>query len=240
MELGLAKVEGNRFSVRYGQKDLGYVEIKYNDFHAENCYIALELQEYDASIATLLFEKLATFVEGDLQVMVSSDDEMVDFFIAGGFECKRKCYELEVGPEDLKEEIFSKTEVKSCSHGDSIYEQCCKLMYEYYSETHQCVSPLTAPYEKFVEILPEKVLYQELGGKIVSAVFVEENEIAYMCSMDEVNFQCFASAVIDKMFQEHDEIFFECDNCDWAAMALKNLFTVVDGVSYNTYVYSRG
>lgn len=57
--------------------------------------MALELQEYDTSFATPLFEKLATLAERDLQIMLSSDDERVDFLIAGGFECKRKCNDLE-------------------------------------------------------------------------------------------------------------------------------------------------
>jgi hypothetical protein len=63
----------------------------------------------------------------------------------------------------------------------------CHLLYQYYQEVHQAVSPLTVSENTFVKEVPTKTGYYSTNkdGKIENFVFTEKNEIAYICSFSE-------------------------------------------------------
>lgn len=85
--------------------------------------------------------------------------------------------------------------------------------------------------------LPEDVIYSVQDSEIVSAAFIEENEIAYVCSADEENFGAFARCLVCTMLEKYETVCFESDDCDWAAMLLRSLFKNHEETSFDTYVY---
>ena len=80
--------------------------------------------------------------------------------------------------------------------------------------------------------LPENVFYVEKDGFMVNLAFVENNEIAYVCLTDN-RFENFACNLVTLMFKKYSEIFFESDDCDWAATVLKNLLKNQNAESFD-------
>ena len=212
-----------------------------NDFHKRNCYLKLELKEYDINIATELFDLLQYQVKRSLQVMISSVDvPKVIFLEKGGFHCIRKCYEVEVTVNELRDtEKIAEDKVEKylrCKKGVSEYELCANFIYEYYMQTHEKINPLTVNYETFLTQLPDEVFFMLDNGKIEHVAFIQENEIAYVGTSNIAGFKDFVSYVVRKMFKEQEELFFECDDCDAAAMILMDLFEGEVNESYDTYI----
>ena len=83
------------------------------------------------------------------------------------------------------------------------------------------------------------MIYSTRGGEIKSIAFVAENEIAYVCGADEKCFAAFASSLVCTMLEKYETIYFESDDCDWAAMLLRSLFKNQEETSYDTYVYDN-
>lgn len=228
--------ENDRCTVWQDELCLGTVILYDNSCHMGNCYLKLELECYDTSVSAELFRTVGEVADRPLQMMVGSDDAvLVRFLTAGGFVCKRKCYEVEAGLEDYVG-AAPDISLSECGWGEKDYDRCCEMLYDHYLETHRDINPWTADYEAFLENLPNTVVYRENGGTITALVFVEENEIAYVCGTDVEQFTAFASGLISWMFERHETIFFESDDCDWASMALKSLFANQDGTSFDTYV----
>lgn len=224
------------------QNDLrhGTVSLYDNPGHMGNRYVKLTLDHYDKSISAELFRLLREITGRPLQAMIESDNtEQVRFLIAGGFVCKRKCYEVEVYAADY---IGEQTNIplSKTNRGECAYNRCCEILFDHYVETHRAVNPWTAGYEAFLEDLPEKVVYQELDGRITALAFVEGNEIAYVCGMDQTGFENFAASLIIEMFEHHETVFFESDDCDWPAMKLKSMFANQDETSFDTYILDDG
>ena len=69
-------------------------------------------------------------------------------------------------------------------------------------------------------------------------MFTENNEIAYVCSLNRQSYQPFIQTVLNELFSKFDEIFFEADDTDWAASILLNQFKFNKNESFNTYIYS--
>lgn len=113
------------------------------------------------------------------------------------------------------------------------------MLYQYYQEVHQAVSPLTVSEDAFTQEVPTKTGYYSTNkdGKIENFVFTEKNEIAYICSFNEKSLVSFIQAVLSKMFNKYSSIFFEADDTDWAATKLLDCFNVDKKNSFNTYVY---
>lgn len=205
-----------------------------------------------------LFRYIATAENSPLQVMLSSGEkEKVEFLAAHGFNKLRMCYELSVKQIDLKPEVICRSEItggtgrtretgineservpiKRAIAGEAAYAACGELLYEYYRATHAPISPLTVSLEQFIEDLPLEVFYSSTDGQVSQAAFVEENEIAYVCSRDMDKFIAFAQNVVDKLFNSYQSIFFEADDVDPAGMGLKGLFAVADQETFDTWVY---
>ncbi len=218
------------------EKSIGKIEMYSNSFHKQNQYLHLHLSEYGTAWAVPLFSDIQKTVMKPLQVMVSSTDaEQVNFLLAGGFVCKRKCYEMDVTAKELilRSEV---TPINAAKKGVPEYDMCCRLLFDYYKQTHAEVNPLTADYIEFCECLPEKVLYQSCLGNTMHFAFVEENEIAYIGSTDVDSIQSFAESLVEILFSDYETICFECDNGDAAAMLLKGLFNTEISESFDTYI----
>lgn len=216
---------------------IGMFQLYDNRYHMSNCYVKLEMEKLDAKISAELFCKLREIANRPLQVMVSSDNMALAALLnAGGFTCRRKCYEIEAGTEDY---IGGNVDMplEYCCIGEPDYECACKMMFDYYVVTHKAINPWTADYESFCENMPAEIVCSKVDGKIISLAFIEENEIAYVCGMDKQQFADFARCLAVIMLAKYGTISFESDDCDWAAMLLKNMFINQDERSLDTYVY---
>ena len=215
---------------------IGWVTLYENPWHAANSYLKIELQNWETLISETLCRKLKALAGRPLQVMVDAKDtDQIRFLTAGGFVCKRRCYEVNACAADY---IGHVTDVKCsyCFAGDSDYEACCRMMYRHYVDTHKGINPWTADYEAFCTKLPKTAVCAKRNDRISSLAFVENNEIAYVCGLDERHFYRFAQSLVPSMFLEYDHIFFESDDGDWAAMLLKSLFISHDDTAFCTYV----
>jgi len=219
---------------------IGTVRLSDNPFHKRNCYIDLCLDVYDNTTSAELFEELAQWVQRPLQAMVSSEDvQKTDFLTAGGFICKRKCYEVDAEKDDYIGATAQTTQQHACA-GESAYDLCCEIMYRHYIKNHRNVNPWTAGLSDFCDRLPEEVIYSMSGEEITNVAFVEGGEIAYVCCDDRSRFNDFAASLIAELFEKHETIFFESDDCDWAAMQLRSMFINQGEVSFDAYIYASG
>lgn len=215
---------------------LGSVEIHRNPFHNRNCYLDLHINAHNTSVAKPLFEAVAEKAGSPLQVMLSStESEMVDFLLAGGFERKRRCFELEVTKADLAADLVSNATLPAFKEGAPEYATCCALLYAQYAKNHEAINPLTADFADFCASLPKTVFYVKEGNGASHFAFVEENEIAYVGSTEIQRFPNFALHMLADMFARYEMVCFECDDCDDSAMSMKNLFPASSSESFDTY-----
>lgn len=225
------------FDVLVDGRSLGNVETYHNPFHSRNCYLRLQLEDYDTCIAKPLVEALKEKIGSPLQVMLpSSEKEVTDFLVAGGFQRKRRCFEMEVTREDLKPGSNFGVMLQQFQAGTPEYNACCGLLFAQYSKNHEIVNPLTASLSDFCAELPQTVFCKNGESRVIHFAFVEDNEIAYVGSTEVQTFSDFARALLENMFAQYERFFFECDDCDEAAMTLKNLFTVGVLESFDTYL----
>lgn len=213
------------------------MKMYYKKFHSGHLYLDIEDCEID-TIRPSLFEELMDRSGKPLQVSVSSSRaQLVGLLKQSGFELKRRCYDMHVLTSDLVVPLPAKPQSLPMAHiGTAAYDSCVEKMYQYYRDTHSTVNPLTCTQEEFSEILPQTAAYSKFKNKIDSAAFIEENEIAYLCSSSESGFLEFARSLISDLFDRYDSIVFEADDTDWAAMRLKAFFAQKDDVSFDTYV----
>lgn len=217
----------------------GSVLLYNNPYHRQNQYIRLSLDRPDTAFSAELFEKLHQIAKRPLQAMVDSDDaETVTFLTAGGFVCKRKCYEVEAAKEDWLG-ARSNTIPLHTRKGTPEYDQCCQIIFRHYTDTHRGVNPWTAGFPAFLEALPDDVLYETADGSIVNLAFVDGSEIAYLYSSEPTLFPSFAAALTEYIFSVHETLCFESDDCDRAAMELRAMFAGQSESSYDTYVYGE-
>ena len=163
-----------------------------------------------------------------------------DFLTAGGFERKRRCYELEVTADHLVEPLTAELPLHTASKGSPLYADCCELLYSHYCVTHAPVSPLTVSQEVFCDDLPETVLCHPADGKPIHCAFIEPDEtgyeIAYVATTDISSFCGFAKSLLSELFCKCVTLTAECDDTDTAAMILKSLFRTGSDDSYDTYI----
>lgn len=234
----MIELHGNdeKFDVYHCNEFIGTVNIYNNPHHMQNCYVKLDLKSPDTGASSALFYSLREMVGKPLQVMVdSSDCSMIAFLTAGGFTCKRKCYEVNASAQEY---VGGKGGylLDECDRGTDVYETCCSIMYRHYMDTHESVNPWTSDYGSFCAALPNHAVYCKCGKEVVSLAFVEENEIAYMTGADELMFLCFAKTLVNAMMASHERICFEADDTDWAAMMLRSLFVNQGDESFDTYI----
>jgi len=233
----IKQTKEHEYLILQNEDEIGTINTYKNSFHNKNCYLQLNLQKYDLLIVKELFSKLMKIIQCPMQIMMSSEEvEKIVFLERGGFFCKRKCYEVEVQRGDYIKNRHQKIDANFCKRGCREYEKACELLYGYYAKSHESISPLTVDISTFSKKLPELVYYEERDDEIVNAAFVEEEEIAYVCTRDAERFEDFIKNIVELLFMENEGLFFECDDCDWAAMKLLSLFDIKVEESYNTYI----
>lgn len=176
--------------------------------------------------------------DSPLQIGLDSDQlEVIDLLKKAGFILKRKCYEVEVTREDLKNPIGSpRLETKLTSKGEMAFEKAADLVFKYYKKTHEDVSPLTVGLKEFKEIFPEKVFYYEKEGQVLMAAFLENEEIAYIAGFEEKLADEFINDLLIYLFKNYEEIFFEADTTDPLATRLRDKFVVKFDLTFDTYI----
>ncbi|MBR6787564.1 MAG: hypothetical protein IKM26_06565 [Clostridia bacterium] len=224
-----------KYQIYSSDRYIGTVQLYDNPYHLTNCYLHLELKELNHSIGASLFAELKKITHRPLQIMIdSTETSTLAFLTASGFECRRKCYEIEVRFTDY---TGGKTSLplSHCQVGDADYMQSCQLLFDHYVATHKSINPWTADFQTFCSTLPNEVIYVKKGNSL-SAAFIEGNEIAYTCGSNKLDFEQFLHCLVSAMFSQYETICFECDHCDWPMMLLKSLFNVHCENSFDTYV----
>lgn len=238
--ISIVRQGNHRYNVYRSGQDIGCITVSNNPYHNQHCYLNLGLDQYDPAIARELFSLLRKELGQPLQVMLYSTREMYDFLIAGGFERKRRCYEVEVTSSDLVATLHPSVEWQTTQKGSPLYATCCELLYAYYGATHEAVSPLTVPPDVFCADLPQTVVCCIADGKPIHYAFVEPDEvgyeIAYVGTIAPSDFHSFAQSLVWMLFQKCDFLTMECDDTDSAAIEVKSLFRVSDAESYDTYI----
>lgn len=235
--ISITSRDSDRFDIFDSDRNIGYISVRHNPYHAQNYYLDLELTQYDPAKAGELFQMLRMKLLRPFQVMLYSwDVKKCAFLAAGGFIRKRQCYEMEAGAADLKAPVKAAAPIMEIHRGDSDYRICCDLLYHSYIKNHERISPLTADMELFCLDLPETVWLQKGNCEILHYAFIEENEIAYVGTVRQSGFHDFAQTLLFRMLAQHNSIFFECDDCDPAAMELRSFFSVPHTDSYDTYI----
>lgn len=230
----------HRYNIYRAGQDIGCIAVSENPYHDQNCYLNLGLEQFDPAIAKELFSLLRLELGRPLQVMCYSWMNKHDFLTAGGFERRRRCYELEVTASDLIAPLHPSAELHTFVKGSPMYAACCELLYAYYRETHAPVSPLTVDADTFCADLPEAVMCCIADGKPIHCAFIEpdetECEIAYVATADLSSFCGFAESLVSALFQEYGTLIAECDDTDPAAMILKSMFRTSSDKTYDTYI----
>ncbi len=231
MPITIQPIGIGRYSVLVQGSPVGTVECGFGQFHAKTCHLTLRLDKPDPHWAQPLFDQLQRAVQSPLQIGLSSaDTEMADFLTAGGFQRKRRCYEVEARRPDWVPQPT--VPLFPTAKGSPEYGKICRLYYTYYAQTHEAVSPLTASFADFCGQLPGVAYCTE---NLSHYAFVEGNEIAYIGSTGG-DIRPFVHSLIEILFADYDTIFFESDDCDEAAMTLKNAFQAECTESFDTYI----
>lgn len=236
MCFSIQKTGGQVYTVFQSGARAVYVETYTNPFHGLNCYLKLRFLRRDFSMGAL-FSLLRREIGRPLQIMVSSSDPVVPLLLEGGFLRRRRCYEVTATQSELKKPTKDRISLQVYHRGTSVYGMCCELLYHYYSKTHLAVSPLTAAFPDFCARLPDTVVCHLEGSQALHYAFVEGNEIAYIGTAVNDMATAFAESLTAYLFRRFEAICFECDDCDPAALALRDLFVTDDAASFDTYCY---
>ncbi len=241
--LDLVQIEDHSYEIHDNKSgaSLATFEAYSNPLHEGHAYLKPDLKTSDSSLAKEIFSLLYKEIARPMQIMTYSTPELYIFLTAGGFVRRRRCLEIEVTVEDRLMKSLPELSLVSISKGQTLYEEACRMLYNYYKETHRAVNPLTADLKSFSQNLPNFVLAQVEEGQILHLAFVEEasdeTEIAYVATTDLSSFEDFSYKLTERLFEKSSGLFFECDDTDPAAMVLKSCFAVEDPISFDTYVY---
>lgn len=222
-------------------EQLAKVKTYRNPYHLSNCYVDFDLYSVERIDERNIFKMISEEEKSPLQVMLSSlETQKANFLASQGFIKVRMCHEMEVNKKDLLSGLPSrKSKIFKANRDQSAYNECSNLLFNYYKETHETINPLTATFDTFIKDMTTEVFYAKSNDNIQHVAFIEDNEIAYICSRDEIAFDSFALSVIDELLVANQSIIFEADNVDWAAMRLKNLFQTDSNETFDTWVYKK-
>lgn len=219
---------------------LAEIKVYRNAHHLKNCYVDFDREQLEGIVDRFDFQVIADREKSPLQVMLSSNEVQKALFLEErGFKKVRSCSELVVEEKDLKLPLAIKPlSIKRASQAGEIYRECCHLLFHYYKASHETVSPLTDDFETFAASIPTEVFYTMAAKKIQHVAFVEGNELAYVASNDQASFPSFALATVQTLFRANESIFFEADDVDWAATLVKNLFSIQNTETFDTWIFS--
>lgn len=206
-----------------------------NAFHNRNVYIDFEYEDLKDK-KTDPFLEIYNAHDVPLQFMVDSSDTFKrNIAKKWGFKKMRSCYSLEVTKDDLISHENRTIKICEANIEDEIYESLSKIYFDYYRSSHEAINPVSAGFNEFKEILPDKIYFNQDDG--MSFAFIEKNEIAYVYSDNLENAEDFFRTVAEKMFCDYDTIFFEADDVDECAMRLKNIFSCGVKEVFETWIY---
>ncbi|ALJ24360.1 GNAT family acetyltransferase [Lactobacillus gallinarum] len=231
------KIDHETYQVRKDNELLGTIKTYRNLYHDTCIYLKIKLKVYPANFP---FDAILQQESKPLELLTDSkNNNLIKFLIHNGFQCKRHCFTPTVSKNYLKHSLTSDLTIQPFTQVDPKYLECCDLLYRYYKKTHATVAPLTANYATFIDEVPTKTGFYNLNQKneIENVVFTENNEIAYICSINHKNCEAFIQATLRKIFSKYNEIFFEADDTDWAATLLLDQFNFNKNESFNTYIY---
>lgn len=151
-----------------------------NAFHNRNVYIDFEYEDLKGK-KTDPFREIYNSHDVPLQFMVNSSDTLKrDVAKTWGFKKMRSCYSLEVTKNDLISHENRTIKICEANLEDEIYENFSKIYFDYYRNSHEAINPVSAGFNEFKEILPDKIYFNQDDG--MSFAFIEKNEIAYVYS----------------------------------------------------------
>ena len=236
MSMRAERDENGKYYLADGEKRVPAAETYSNPMHGRHAYVRLLTDDPALAHGAGLLPFIRAAEGRPLEAIVSANDSAHCALLrAIGFKLRRRCFEISVRACDLKGGLPACAALIEAA-GEGEYEECCRLLYAHYRRTHEAVSPLTASYGEFKKRLPHKAYFLRGEGKVECAAFTEDNEIAYVCFSDEAAFQGFAAETVRRMLAEHEELFFEADDTDPAAMALMSLFDRSPIAEYDTYI----
>ena len=229
----------NGYIIKKNAKQQAFIQTFRNLYHTSNCYIDFDPDDLQEVVIETVFKLISQTEKSPLQAMVSSDEKQkTELLSSNGFKKVRVCHEIEVTKNELKNDRpLESNKLLKTPRGQSEYIICCKLLFDHYKETHESINPLSASFESFIDDIPSDVLYAKDKDGIKHAAFIEESDVAYICSNDKATIEGFAHAVVNMMFSSNDNIYFEADDVDWCAMALKNIFTVEPSITFDTWIF---
>lgn len=237
MNLKVIKIDKSKYQIIDQNHEIGEIDLYRNLFHDSCIYLKFNLKYYPLAFP---FSEIKRIEKKPLQVMAeSSQIDLTNFLLRNNFICKRKCYEARVSVNNLKTQLHDDHQIYKFAQDSKYYERLCQQLYYYYKKVHQNVSPLTATFQDFLSDVPTKTGFFDLNEKnqIQNIIFTEENEIAYAVSQNLSSFSSFKEAVLDQLFNQYNEIFFEADDVDLVAMNLLHTFDLKLTDSFNTYIF---
>ena len=158
MSVKIKKIKDNQYIVWCDEQDIGTITTYHNEFHNKYLYLKFNLAKYPTYFP---FNEIKQIEDQSLQVMTdSTNTDLIHLLLQNGFKCKRHCYTPEVTNKDLKIQLNSKNSIHPFNTNSKNYSALCHLLYQYYQEVHQAVSPLTVSEDAFTQEVPKFSLKQ--------------------------------------------------------------------------------
>ena len=201
--LEIDNLDNKALEVKNEGIDIIKVPYYFNSFHNSNVYFKIDEVKLFDKLNSELLNKLSNYFGKPIQIMISSERKDVTNVLKNlGFECKRVCYEVEVGKEDCcVYEKYDEIKLITAYKGSKEFIACADLMLERYMKIHLKINPWTGKKTDFFDILPGKVVYERNDGIIENLAFVENEEIAYVFGKDIDSFSKFSSNLIFYLFE---------------------------------------
>ena len=158
MSVKIKKIKDNQYIVWCDEQDIGTITTYHNEFHNKYLYLKFNLAKYPTYFP---FNEIKQIEDQSLQVMTdSTNTDLIHLLLQNGFKCKRQCYTPEVTNKDLKIQLNSNYSIHPFNTNSKNYSALCHLLYQYYQEVHQAVSPLTVSEDAFTQEVPKFSLKQ--------------------------------------------------------------------------------
>lgn len=174
MSVKIKKIKDSQYIVWCDEKDIGTITTYHNEFHNKYLYLKFNLTKYPTYFP---FSKIKQIEGQSLQVMTdSTNTNLIHLLLQNGFKCKRQCYTPDVTKKDLKIRLNSDYFIHPFNANSKNYSVLCYLLYQYYQEMHQAVSPLTVSKDIFAKEVPTKTGYYSTNkdGKIENFVLLKK------------------------------------------------------------------
>lgn len=229
-----------RYNVYRNGQDIGCIAVYDYECSEQHFSLQLGLDEYDPSIAKELFSLLRQELGRPLQYTAFSEQKLHDFLTAGGFQRKRRCYEIDVSSADLAAPVRPAAALHAAKKGSALYDACCKQLYHDYRTIQKAAGLPAECLEDSCAGLAETVFCALTDSKPIHYAFVTPEDfgytIGYVGTGDLAAFADFIQSLLYELFQNCDRLMMECADDDPAAMQLMGQFSIPMDWSVDTYV----